>query len=182
MLADPQMALRAHDLNLPGKVNVTAGEQVPGTLSFIISSRPTPNDGTPTSQLRATLTADPEFKARFIAHPRQVVAERGIFFPETLTLKIIVDMPAEMTIAVPEAASHRRELSEADGRLLVGGVGSSTGAAGGLAATGGIGLGRKIEGGAEPGADPPDAATGATGGGDGVEDFGDEVHALEGGY
>ena len=83
------------------------------------------NEGNPFSELFATCWKDDALKARFMAEPMVVLAERGIKLPEGIDVKVVenTDNTIHITLPVPPEGHDElsnEELANAAGGFLVG--------------------------------------------------------------
>ena len=72
-------------------------------------------------QIIADCWRDADFKKRFIANPKQTLAERGIAVPDQIEIKVVENTQRQYFITIPEPVS---ELSEEQLDSVVGGVAS----------------------------------------------------------
>ena len=82
-------------------------------------------EGNPLAELFATCWKDDALKARFMAEPMVVLAERGIELPEGIDLKVVenTDNTIHITLPKPPEGHHElsdEELTSAAGGFLVG--------------------------------------------------------------
>ena len=83
------------------------------------------NEGNPFAELFATCWKDDALKARFMAEPMVVLAERGIKLPEGIDVKVVenTDNTIHITLPKPPEGHHElsdEELANAAGGFLVG--------------------------------------------------------------